>query len=359
MKMWIFAAWATLAGSAALAKAPSPPTPLFASDVPIRVTLQGPMSSLASNRSETPRPATMTVDGVAYPVTLAPRGIFRKATCDFPPLRVELAKPAPPGSLFEHQHRLKLTAFCKRSEGFQQKVLLEYAAYRLYNLMTPLSFRARLATVDYLDEGGRPYISRIVYRIIPSQATTFLELKARGVDATALTALQYTRQTNYRAFDRAYTKFRHPGNGYTYVGFNLKDPRFADRRVRQAFAHAINKREIEVYFARPVLRMLIQQPLIATNRKGQYDITCTVSGGGLSGQAGAVRHGISRALIEYDAALKPVLSAAGLRMIFTVYGSPAFKVVVKHEPVAFPVPAVVPALTLEVHVYMGVVPLNV
>jgi hypothetical protein len=155
--MWVFAVLAALAGSAALAKAP---TPLFASDAPIRVTLQGPMSSLVSNRSESPRPATMTVDGVTYPITLAPRGIFRKANCDFPPLRVELARPAPPGSLFEHQHRLKLTAFCKRSEGFQQKVSLEYAAYRLYNLMTPLSFRARFATVDYLDETGRPYISR-------------------------------------------------------------------------------------------------------------------------------------------------------------------------------------------------------
>ena len=99
-----------------------------------------------------------------------------------------------------------------------------------------------VANPDYWE--GRPYISRIVFRIIPSQATTFLELKAKGVDATTLTALQYKRQTDYRAFERAYTKFRHPGNGYTYVGFNLKDPRFADRRVRQAFAHAINKREV-------------------------------------------------------------------------------------------------------------------
>ena len=160
MRKWVVAAVAALAGSTAAAKAPSPPTPLFSSDAPIRVTIQGPMTSLASNHSETPRPATMTVDGVTYPITLAPRGIFRKANCDFPPLRVTLTKPAPPGSLFEHQRRLKLTVFCKKSEAYQQKVLLEYAAYRLYNLMTPLSFRARLANVDYLDEAGRPYISR-------------------------------------------------------------------------------------------------------------------------------------------------------------------------------------------------------
>lgn len=99
-----------------------------------------------------------------------------------------------------------------------------------------------LANPDYWE--GRPYLSRVVYRIIPSQATIFLELKARGLDAAALTALQYKRQTDYPAFRKAYNKFRYPSNGYTYFGFNLKDPRFADKRVRQAFAHAINKHEI-------------------------------------------------------------------------------------------------------------------
>jgi peptide/nickel transport system substrate-binding protein len=99
-----------------------------------------------------------------------------------------------------------------------------------------------LANPDYYE--GRPYLSRVVYRIIPSQATIFLELKARGLDAAGLTALQYKRQTEYPAFRKAYNKFRYPSNGYTYLGFNLKDPRFADKRVRQAFAHAINKGEL-------------------------------------------------------------------------------------------------------------------
>ena len=92
--------------------------------------------------------------------------------------------------------------------------------------------------------GPGPYLSRLVYRIIPSQATIFLELKARGVDAAGLTALQFTRQTEYPAFRKAYRKFRYPANSYTYLGFNLRDPRFADKRVRQAFAHAIDKRQI-------------------------------------------------------------------------------------------------------------------
>ena len=73
----------------------------------------------------------------------------------------------------------------------------------------------------------------------------------------------------------------------------------------------INTRAFEVYFARPVLRMLIQQPLVATNRNGQYDIVCTVSGGGLSGQAGAVRHGISKALMNFEPDLRGALKKAG------------------------------------------------
>jgi len=73
----------------------------------------------------------------------------------------------------------------------------------------------------------------------------------------------------------------------------------------------VNERTVETFFARPVLRMLIQQPLVAANRQGQYDVTCTVSGGGLSGQAGAVRHGISKALTYFEPDLRPVLKRGG------------------------------------------------
>jgi small subunit ribosomal protein S9 len=73
----------------------------------------------------------------------------------------------------------------------------------------------------------------------------------------------------------------------------------------------VNERTVETYFARPVLRMLIQQPLVASNRQGQYDVICTVSGGGLSGQAGAVRHGISKALLNFEPDLRAVLKSGG------------------------------------------------
>jgi len=73
----------------------------------------------------------------------------------------------------------------------------------------------------------------------------------------------------------------------------------------------VNKREQEVYFARPVLRLLLQQPFECAERKNQYDVWCTVSGGGLSGQAGAVRHGVSKALTLYEPELRPALKKGG------------------------------------------------
>jgi len=73
----------------------------------------------------------------------------------------------------------------------------------------------------------------------------------------------------------------------------------------------VNERTLEVYFARPVLRMIINQPFVAAARAGQYDVVCTVSGGGLSGQAGALRHGISRALTYYEPELRGPLKKGG------------------------------------------------
>ena len=73
----------------------------------------------------------------------------------------------------------------------------------------------------------------------------------------------------------------------------------------------VNGRDSPVYFARPVLRMLISQPFLAADRMGQFDVWCTVKGGGLSGQAGAVRHGISRALTFFEPGLRPVLKQGG------------------------------------------------
>jgi small subunit ribosomal protein S9 len=73
----------------------------------------------------------------------------------------------------------------------------------------------------------------------------------------------------------------------------------------------VNGKEFAAYFARPVLQMILKQPLIAAQRMDQFDVVATVAGGGLSGQAGAVRHGISKALTYYEPDLRPVLKKGG------------------------------------------------
>ena len=73
----------------------------------------------------------------------------------------------------------------------------------------------------------------------------------------------------------------------------------------------VNQKPVEQYFARPVLRMILQQPLHVANRAGQFDIVVTVEGGGLSGQAGAVRHGLAKALTNFEPELRPALKREG------------------------------------------------
>jgi peptide/nickel transport system substrate-binding protein len=95
---------------------------------------------------------------------------------------------------------------------------------------------------DYFE--GRPYLDQVVYRVIPDLSTMFLELKAGNVDMMALTPQQYLFQTKGAKWDGSYNKFKYLSFGYTYLGYNLRDPLFSDVRVRLALAHAINKQEI-------------------------------------------------------------------------------------------------------------------
>jgi peptide/nickel transport system substrate-binding protein len=95
---------------------------------------------------------------------------------------------------------------------------------------------------DYWE--GRPYLDGLVYRVIPDMATLFLELRSGGVDWMGLTPLQYRRQTDTATFQRDFRKYRYLAAAYTYIGWNLRDPRFADLRVRQALSHAINTDEL-------------------------------------------------------------------------------------------------------------------
>jgi peptide/nickel transport system substrate-binding protein len=95
---------------------------------------------------------------------------------------------------------------------------------------------------DYFEK--RPFIDRSITRVIPDESTIFLELQTQGVDSSGLTPLQYTRQTDTPFFKKNYRKYKLPSFSYVYMGYNLRDPRFADKRVRQALNYAVDKTEI-------------------------------------------------------------------------------------------------------------------
>ncbi|HEX5238720.1 MAG TPA: hypothetical protein VFW39_09690 [Sphingomicrobium sp.] len=156
---WLFVLAAPLAAQQ--------PKPLFAGSDPIHIVIQAPLGTLIHNRQSTAVVSGTLTDpgGQTLPIALSLRGITRRSTdtCDFPPLRVSFAGHPPATSLFAGQSKLKLVTHCRNSPAFQQYLLLEYAAYKMYNVLTPHSFRVRLADVDYRDENGRPIISRLGY----------------------------------------------------------------------------------------------------------------------------------------------------------------------------------------------------
>lgn len=157
---WLWGAIVLLSAQAAQA------TPLFTSDAPIRITIKGPVGLIVRTAAEStqPRDAVLTLTSPAetHSIRLSPRGISRRKgdLCQFPPLRVEFAQPPAATSLFAGQKRLKLVTHCRSSEGFQQHLLLEYSVYKIFNQVTPLSYRARLATVDYVEPSGKAVTTR-------------------------------------------------------------------------------------------------------------------------------------------------------------------------------------------------------
>ena len=165
--MRIAAVFACLALMLAAPAAAAGEKPLFASADKVHLTIQAPLNTLIRNRqNESSISGTLTEpSGRTLPIRLTLRGITRRTeeVCDFPPLRVDFAAPPPPTSLFAGQKKLKLVTHCRAMPSFQQYVLLEYSAYRMYNLLTGHSFRAKLADIDYRDESGRPIISRVGY----------------------------------------------------------------------------------------------------------------------------------------------------------------------------------------------------
>jgi hypothetical protein len=142
--------------------------PLFSSHDLLAITIRGPISKLRVDRSKSGGPfdGALSVQGAApetLPIKLSVRGITRRKreVCAFPPIRLEFPQAPPESSLFSGQKRLKLVTHCQEAPAFQQYSLLEYSAYRLFNVLTPKSFDVRLARVTYQDPDGRTVTSKI------------------------------------------------------------------------------------------------------------------------------------------------------------------------------------------------------
>lgn len=144
-------------------KAVSEGLPLFAAAEPLPVTLAADVKSLNKDRESTstkrfPGEIRITREGrtETVPVSLRARGHLRRMarTCDFVPIRVDFEKEKVAGTIFDHQRALKLVVQCVNASDYEQYILREYAAYRILNLITPQSLRARLAKVTYVDSAN-------------------------------------------------------------------------------------------------------------------------------------------------------------------------------------------------------------
>ena len=157
---------ASVAVLTALAAAParsgqSAPKPLFATDATLKLRIEAPFADLirAAPHSTNAFDAKLMVTGPAaetLAIKLSPRGISRRTTeaCEFPPLKIEFTEKPGAASLFKGQKSLKLATHCRNDFNYQDYGLLEFLAYRLHNVLTPLSFRVRLAEIDYVETGS-------------------------------------------------------------------------------------------------------------------------------------------------------------------------------------------------------------
>jgi hypothetical protein len=184
------------------------PKPLFASDEVINLTLSGPISDLSRDAAAKPVPGMLKVTGSApeaLPIVLSTRGITRrrKDVCSFPPLRVEFTEKPGANSLFKGQKRLKLVTHCQVANQYQQYVLLEYTVYKLYNALTPDSFKVRLAKIDYVSAEGRPIVTRYGYFVedIDDVARRNGQERLRGVNRINETQLEPAAAARFAVFE--------------------------------------------------------------------------------------------------------------------------------------------------------------
>ncbi len=174
---WLGAAGLFLATTATPATAQSR---LFSEDTPLTLSIDAPFNTLvrAAKNSTAPHPATLTIHPTTgapqpFPLQISARGFTRRTGdfCVFTPLKLDFDRPAMQGTLFQGQNKLKLVTHCRPQPSYEQLLVLEYTSYRLYNAITPLSFRVRPAQITYHDnEGRRADVTRFAFLIEDADA---------------------------------------------------------------------------------------------------------------------------------------------------------------------------------------------
>ena len=184
------------------------PKPLFASDDVLSLTLTGPLDTISRDIAAKPVAGVLKVGGASpevLPVSLSVRGITRrrKDICAFPQLRVEFAEKPGPSSIFKGQKGLKLVTHCQRIANYQQYLLLEYTAYRLYRVLTPESFNVRLAKIEYAGADGQALTTRLGFFVedVDDVAKRNGQERLRGVQKIDAAQLNAAAAARYAVFE--------------------------------------------------------------------------------------------------------------------------------------------------------------
>ena len=179
---------------------------LFDHDMPLEVTIAGPFGAVfADTEDRTSRDFMMSVDGAQFPIRIRLRGHSRLRVCDFMPLRLDFRGADTAQTPFEDQDRLKLVTHCRNYDRAEQNMLEEFIAYRIFNVLTDLSYRVRLLRINYVDtDGSLPDNSSPRYGFVLEPAAQFaartgtVPVTLRGVPKNRhdvdLAALMYVYQ---------------------------------------------------------------------------------------------------------------------------------------------------------------------
>lgn len=160
-------AWAAASSSAAESR-------LFVDEAPLKIVITAPFPELVRNAktNTSPYPASLSVtDGAAaaqsLPIQVNARGLTRRTAgyCAFPPIGLTFDKATAHGTIFQGQHKLKLVTYCRTPSDYEQRIVLEYLTYHLYNLITPMSFRVRAADVTYRKDDKDAGVTRFGFLI--------------------------------------------------------------------------------------------------------------------------------------------------------------------------------------------------